>query len=103
MTQKPGGVALSLNRNHVAPGGRISFSASLGRLAANTVFRLTVLDPEGNSAPHYAANIEAPQGTAEGSFQLAMNDNPGKWTLRVRDCLTGESAESAFTVTSGTQ
>lgn len=57
------------------------------------VLHVSVTDPEGNPAPAYARNLSAPGGVAELHIPLAANDAPGTWTVRVRDALSGASAE----------
>ena len=98
MPERIDGLALSLLRDQIEPGDKVAFAASIERPNTDTVFRLTVLGPEGEPVPHYAANIAAPSGKADVTFRLALNDSPGRWTLRVRDCLSGSQAERTLTL-----
>jgi len=87
-----------------------------GRVAAGTDARLSVavktdggpvgdhvlhvelLDPQKRSVWCYASNQLAVGGKLELALPLALNDAPGQWTVRVRDVLTGTSAQATFAV-----
>jgi hypothetical protein len=59
--------------------------------AATHVFHLDVVDPTGKTVDYYSGNIIASQGRAAKLLPLAFNDARGKWTLRVKDLLSGQT------------
>ena len=88
---------------------RVRKSAEL-RLRANVVtasgktrvgthiFRLELLNPQGDSAEHYARNVRAEGGACTATFNLALDETPGMWHATVTDVMTGVSAEQQFEV-----
>jgi hypothetical protein len=66
--------------------------------AAFHLFHLDVVDPSGRFVPHYAGNIPAPNGRATTTLPLAVNDNPGRWEVRVKDLLSGHARSSTVEV-----
>ena len=63
-----------------------------------SVFCCELFDPSG--ALRYSRTLAAPEGRAEGSFQLSENkDKPGKnWTLKVTDTASGVWTKHSFAV-----
>ena len=59
--------------------------------AAFDVVHLDVIDPAGNIVAHYSGNVLVPQGGVSKLLPLAFNDQPGVWSIRVRDLLGGGS------------
>jgi len=66
--------------------------------AADSVFHVEVTDPAGNAVAHYSGNFFGVEGRGGIEIPFAVNDNPGKWEVRVRDVLTGNNARSAIEV-----
>ena len=66
--------------------------------AGDHVIHVELLDPKGQSVWCYAGNELLPAGKGVVRVPLALNDAKGKWTLRVRDVLTGAQSEAKFTV-----
>ena len=58
------------------------------------VFRIEVLDPQGNPADAYAQNALAPGGTCKTSVPFALDDAPGDWTVTVTDVATGVTGKA---------
>ncbi|HRU05965.1 MAG TPA: beta-galactosidase trimerization domain-containing protein [Candidatus Brocadiia bacterium] len=52
--------------------------------------------PDGKERPAYRQLLRAPQGKATLRLRMALNDDPGPWTLEIRDALTGASAKANF-------
>ena len=75
----------------------IEASAPAARLARH-VLRVDVLGPEGKERTFYSRNLETEAGIAKMDIPLALNDPPGKWTLRVSDIATGTTAEGTLEV-----
>ena len=84
----------------VKPGGEVRYTARLagGDETRRQVVRLTVTGPDGKEAPDYARNLILGAGPVGGSFRLALSDQPGKWTVAVRNVCSGARAESTLTV-----
>ncbi|MBI4893233.1 MAG: beta-galactosidase [Acidobacteria bacterium] len=59
--------------------------------AATHVFHVEVRNPEGKAVAHYTANVIAPNGRAAHLWRTARNDAPGRWTVVVKDALTGQT------------
>jgi hypothetical protein len=79
---------------HLRPGETGTFTVSVvgASPAALHVFHLDVVDPSGTIVPHYSGNILAPKGRATAALlPLALNDKAGKWEMRVRDLLSGQT------------
>ena len=66
--------------------------------AAVHVFQVDVLDPAGKRVEHYSGNVYAAQGAAGKTIPLAHNDAAGRWQVRVRDVVTGQTKTAAFEV-----
>ena len=62
------------------------------------VFHVEMVSPQGQPAWHYTYNVLAPAGKLGLTIPLALNEQPGQWSVRVRDVLTGAAAEAKFTV-----
>jgi hypothetical protein len=82
----------------VAPAstGRTGLSFASTTSAAAHVLHVEAIDPSGKVVPYYAGNLLAPEGNAVKSLPLALNDARGRWQLRVRDVLTGQSRRVNF-------
>ncbi len=78
-------------------GATVRYDLSLGT-GNDTVARVSVIGPDGEERPWYAANVRLTDGVGAGSFTPALNDPPGAWTLRALDVLTGETAEATVEV-----
>jgi hypothetical protein len=59
---------------------------------------MDVVDPAGKVIPHYSGNVLAPGGRADKLLPLALNDQPGNWTIRVKDQLTGQTQTKSIEV-----
>jgi len=70
----------------------VSVLTAEGEPAQKHVLYLTVLDPQGRVAEPYCQNVVTADGTWRGSLPLALNEKRGKWTLRVREAITGTTA-----------
>jgi len=62
------------------------------------VFRVSVVGPDGKERPCFTGSFDGHRGAFRGSLRIALNDTPGRWTLRVADTATGKRAERAFMV-----
>lgn len=106
---EPAIYALSLSP---LPGLRISAPSRIGRgetahiglafnastLAEKPVLHVEVLNPSGQVAPEYCANVVLSGTSGEHAVPLAASDAPGRWTVRVKDMLSGQQQEAAIDV-----
>jgi hypothetical protein len=69
-----------------------------GAAAVRRVFAVRVYSPDGELRHMYGGNVEAPSGSGEGAFRLALNDPAGEWRVVAVDAATGESGEARFVV-----
>jgi hypothetical protein len=65
---------------------------------ADHIVRVEVRDPAGKLRLPYSGNIATKAGRAAVALQLALNDSPGQWMLKVRDTVSGKTAEAAIAV-----
>ena len=63
-----------------------------------SIFHVDVLDPQGNHILYYSGNLIARQGGGVHSIPFAANDIPGKWTVIVRDLMSGQSVQQTVNV-----
>jgi hypothetical protein len=84
----------------VARGEAGSFGISLtGRSDAKLhIFHVAVRNPGGQLLEHYSGNLRGPNGSADKLLPIALNDQPGQWTMQVTDVLTGAGQTTHFTV-----
>ncbi|MHB1935684.1 MAG: beta-galactosidase [Acidobacteriaceae bacterium] len=61
-----------------------------------SIFHVEVRDPEGNLQRFYSGNVIARQGAGVKSIPFAANDAPGKWTVDVRDVMSGQSVQQTM-------
>jgi hypothetical protein len=78
--------------------GQVGLSFSGSTPAAAHVFHLDVVDPGGKIVPQYSGNVLAPGGRADKLLPLALNDQAGNWTIRVKDQLTGQTQTKSIEV-----
>ena len=85
----------------VKPGDALSLQAEVhadGGQPGDHVFHVEMVSPQGQPAWHYIHNALAPAGRLSLTIPLALNEEPGQWSVRVRDVLTGATTEARFTV-----
>ena len=78
--------------------GQVGLSFSGSTPAAAHVFHMDVVDPAGKIVPHYSGNVLAPGGRADRLLPLALSDQVGNWTIRVKDLLTGQTQTKSIEV-----
>ena len=54
------------------------------------VFHVEVRDPSGKQAAHYSGNVLSTHGLGEKVWPLSANDVVGRWTVGVRDAVSGQ-------------
>ena len=95
MPYKVDGVVVKLDRPVPHAGETIRYHIKIDAGEARPgpgVFRVEAVGPDGQPRPHYAVNLTATDGQAEGAIQTALNDPPGTWTIKATDyvsCVVG--------------
>ena len=94
------GVRVRPREETVSRGDEVSYTVSLeaNAEAGLHVYRVEVTDPTGDRRKCYDAQVTAERGVVSGSFGLALNDEPGRWTIRATDVATGVSGEAQVAV-----
>ncbi|MBI3920745.1 MAG: beta-galactosidase, partial [Armatimonadetes bacterium] len=59
------------------------------------VLRVEVVDPNGKDLTHYAQNLLSERGRAKTAVPWALNDKPGRYTIVVRDAMSGITVKRA--------
>jgi hypothetical protein len=94
------GLSLDLPQERCAAGEVVRYEAKVdvaGKASTHTL-RLNVLAPDGTESKAYSTNLSAPDGNVRGSFPLALNDTPGRWTLVLQDLTSGRKATRTLDV-----
>lgn len=73
-------------------------SVAAGGKPGDHVVHVELINPQGQALWHYARNELLPGGQGSLRVPLALNEARGKWTVRVRDVLTGTEGEAGFAV-----
>jgi len=73
----------------------IGLTTSAGEAGCH-IFHVEVLPPSGEAGWLMKRNVTALSGKALFRFRMAENDPAGEWTLRVKDVMTGMTAEKKF-------
>ncbi len=85
---KAGGTA-AFRIRMVMPGGQNDFPEAI---------HVDVRNPSGKVLPYYGTNLSLTDGHARFSIALALNDQPGKWQVTVREPYTHQTCFTTFTV-----
>jgi hypothetical protein len=59
---------------------------------------IDVVNPSGQTVGYYSGNLLAPEGRAGRLIPIAVNDAAGRWEIRVKDLVTGQSKTSSIEV-----
>ncbi len=94
------GVRVRPREETVSRGDEVSYTVSVEANAEPGlhVYRVEVTDPTGDRREWYDAQVTAERGVASGAFGLALNDEPGRWTIRATDVATGVTGEAQVAV-----
>ena len=82
----------------IVRGSMADISFAVDSPAATSVFHVDVMDPAKKPVSHYSGNFFSVEGRAGMRIPFAMNDSPGRWEVRVREVLTGNTARSSIEV-----
>jgi hypothetical protein len=78
--------------------GYLGFSFNGHTSAATHILHVEVNDPAGRVVPFYSGNLRAPSGHAVWAIPVACNDAAGKWSVHVKDLLTGQTRTAGFEI-----
>ncbi|HYM12431.1 MAG TPA: alpha-amylase family protein [Bryobacterales bacterium] len=78
--------------------GDIGLSFGGATPAAAHVLHVDVIDPSGKTVLPYSGNVLARRGHASRPLPLALHDPAGKWEIRVKDLLSGQTRTAAIEV-----
>jgi hypothetical protein len=76
----------------------LGLSFAVPTAAANHVLHVDVVNPAGQAVSYYSGNLFAPEGRAGKVLPIAVNDPAGRWEVRVKDIMTGQTKTTAFEV-----
>ena len=76
----------------------MSVTATADVEPADHIVRVEVRDPTGSLCLPCSRNIATKAGRAQVTLRLALNERAGRWTLNVRDTVSGKTAEAPFTI-----
>ncbi len=79
-------------------GANAEFSIRTDTAAALDVVHIDTNDPEGRTVAHYSGNLLVTGGAAAKLVPFALNDQPGLWTVRASDLLSGEAVTAELNV-----
>jgi hypothetical protein len=87
----------------VRAGGTLDFEAEIipqetGEKPGRHVLGVRLFGPDGNERAWLRVEREAPGGTLKMSMPLPFGESQGKWTLQVRDVLSGKKTERPFII-----
>ncbi len=74
----------------------MTFSLPKGTDPGVSVLRVELVDPQGEVVAGHSANLILRGAPVARQFDFAATDAPGKWQIRARDVLTGETAAQSF-------
>ena len=93
-------VQAAADKATVAGGQSVKISAQVkaAEKPGTHVLNFRVYGPEGQERRHYGNTLVAEGGAAALTFQTALNEAKGKWTVKVADLASGIVGEAAFEV-----
>ena len=95
-----------LNAPQLTAPGKIGFgevfrySISVPKAKLEHIFEITVTAPDNSRKRLYSTSAHAPGGNYAGAFRTALNDQPGMWTLMLRDAISGQTVVHRFEMVS---
>jgi len=98
---KVNAVKLELDKKTYAGGDALAFAIEVqasGKDLSTHAIRLELINPQGELIKYYSLNLLAEKGSCHEKIILARNENKGKWKIRVRELISGKTAETFFLV-----
>ncbi len=78
--------------------GRVGLSLDGPSTAAAHVFHVELLDPSGQLVRYFSGNVLATGAAAKKLLPIGLNEKTGKWTVNVKDTLSGQQGSASFEV-----
>ena len=99
--ERPFSLRLELTDERLAPGDTLRYKTQVinhaGQpIAASTIVRAIILDPDGAERPDLGGNMLTHDGVLEVDQPIAVNEQPGTWTLCVTDTPTRRIVRRTF-------
>lgn len=96
-------LGLSSNKNQIAvqgspsakPGEHVVFKLTSNQ-SPNALIRVQTLGPDGTRLRPYSANVMLDNGSGTFTLPFALNDVPGKYTIKATDVVTGASFQKTI-------
>ena len=92
------GVAVKSRAARVAPGAPIRYDVAVrargGRPGMHVVI-VEAIGPDGKPRERYTAKLVTRDGKATGEILTALNDTPGRWTIRATDYVSSVSGDGS--------
>jgi hypothetical protein len=101
LSTDPGPAPAISGASRAIAGGTATLTFSLPQRKGAAVLRVEVVDPQGEVVPERSANILLRGAPVAKPFEFAASDATGKWQIRARDVLTGETAVQSLEVVAG--
>jgi len=92
-------ISVTADKERYKRGETINYKIAISPETGKCVVRLEVIAPDKKAIPYYSKNLIFNNGKVEGKIDLALNEDPGKWLLQVKDVATGLNAGYTFTIT----
>ncbi|NIA03242.1 MAG: hypothetical protein GWP12_01700 [Nitrospirae bacterium] len=86
---------------NLSPGEKVELTFKLtgtGVSDLKSVVRVDVFNPEGKVVNYYSKNYDIANGSGSFSFDLALNEQPGTWKIRLTEAISGIEKEVAINV-----
>jgi hypothetical protein len=91
---------LTIGAGDAARGGAVPLAVRLAFTGTTQpgrhVVRLEIIAPDGQPSFFYTQNVNTKQGAWRGEIHTALNDQPGTWTVKGREILSGITATAQF-------
>lgn len=84
----------------IGTGKTFTYGITVPGTSLEHIFEINVTAPDGSRKRLYSTVAHAPKGQYKGSFRTALNDQPGTWTLTVREVISGKTLNHKFEVVS---
>lgn len=95
------GMKVEVNGKNAVPGKEVRLTAQVGQkeiAGAGLCLRFDVLDPEGNRMEAYSKKVTSDTGSFELIIPLALNEKPGRYTVKIEEIISGIQKTVEFMV-----
>ncbi|MBN1294784.1 MAG: beta-galactosidase trimerization domain-containing protein [Candidatus Latescibacteria bacterium] len=97
------GMELNVKSPVVQVGGTLEYNVVIllqknDTKPARHVCYIELVGPDGKIQPCFSGNYETNGGTLDSTLKFSPDDPPGRWVLKVKDVISGKTAERAFMI-----